>query len=210
MKNYLALFSLGLGLFLTGCQSDVTSENPQEVNEFQNSKKEVKHDANKLHMPPLVGTGEAIDGFKLHEPGFFQGALANCDSYHHYNGGEKLIVTEDASQSYHGEIDVKTIDIHNQLNICGTLSVRKDVKVNYSGVFNLGGEMITEGDVKITYGGHLVVEGNVIVGGDFVLAKGATLEFLGSNSTIEIQGKAKIHNEAIITGTFNDASNKLN
>ncbi len=208
MKTQFLSLGLIAAMAFTSCQSDINSESPEEVNEFQESLKEVKHDVNKIHEPPLTGL-EGEGGFRLHEPGYFQGALANCDTYLHYDGGAKLMVIEDEPQSYHGEIDVKNIELSDQLNICGTLNVRNDVQVNYAGVFNLGGEMITEGDVKVIYGGHLVIEGNVIIEGDLVLGKGATLEFLGDNSSIEVLGKAKIHHKANITGEFTDVSQKI-
>jgi len=208
MNTKFISFCFIAALAFTSCQSDTSSENPEEVLETQSSIKEKKHDTNKIHICcPLEG--EPDEGYRLHEPGFFQGALANCDTYLHYNGGEKLMIIEDAPKSYHGEIEVSNIELFDQLNICGTLNVREDVQVNYAGVFNLGGQMITQGDVKVIYGGHLVVEGNVLIEGDLILGKGATLEFLGADSTIEVLGKAKISKKAIIAGSFKDVSQKI-
>lgn len=201
------LFSLALigALAFTSCQSDINSEDPQEIIEAQESLKEKKHDVNKWHDQPIFIDG----GLKLHEPGFFQGALANCDTYAHYEGGKKLTVLQDAPQSYHGEVDVNSITVNDQLNICGTLSVYNDVIVNYRGIFNLGGEMVTEGDVKINHNGHLVVEGNVVIKGDLILNNGALVRFLGSDSSIEVLGNTRIGKEVTIEGEFNDVSNKI-
>lgn len=208
MNKKLLMLSLGLGLFLTGCQSDVTSEDPQEINEVQNSLKEEKHDVNKWHVPEGEA-GFTADGFKLHQAGYFQGALADCDTYAHYKGGEKLVVIEDTPQSYHGEVNVRNITINDQLNICGTVKVSGDVQVNYTGLFNLGGEMFNEGDVQVNYGGHMVIEGNVVINGDLVLNKGALVKFLGDENSIEVLGDVKIHKDVTIEGEFNDVSNKL-
>ena len=203
---------LGLGLLaamaFTSCQSDANSETPEEINQIQESLKEVKHDINKIHEPPLTGIEDG-DGFRLHEPGYFMGALADCDTYHHYEGGPELMVIRDKPQFYHGEVEVNNIKLTEQLNICGTVMVHNDVQVNYAGVFNVGGEMITEGDVHVIYGGHLVVQGKVIIEGDLVLSNGATLEFLGDDSSIEVLGNAKIHKKANIDGTFKDVSQKI-
>ena len=201
--------SLGViaAMAIASCQSDVSSESPQEVNEIQNSLKEKKHDVNKWHNgPDLI---QSFSGRILHEAGAFQGALANCDTYAHYEGGEDLLAVYDAPQYYHGEIDVENILISDQLNICGTLNVSKQVKINHGGTLNMGGEMVTDGDVKINFGGHLVIEGNLIIKGDLVLHKSAVLRFLGDNSTIEVLGKAKIYKDAVIEGEFDDVSQKI-
>lgn len=58
--------------------------------------------------------------------------------------------------------------------------------------------MIAEGDVNVIYGGHLVIEGNVVIEGDLVLGKGASLEFLGKESSIEVVGKAKINKKRLV------------
>ncbi|GAA4311111.1 hypothetical protein GCM10023115_33370 [Pontixanthobacter gangjinensis] len=208
MNKKLFMLSLGLGLFLIGCQSDVNTENPEEINEFQESNKEVKHDVNKWHVPE--GEGFTANGFKLHQAGYFQGALADCDTYAHYEGGDNLIVVEDDPQSYHGEVNVKNISVNDQLNICGTVRVNNNVKVNYRGIFNLGGELFNEGDLRINYGGHLVVEGNVVIKGDLELNKGALVKFIGDNSSIEVLGKTRIHKDVTIEGNFKDISNKIN
>jgi len=207
MNTKFACFCLIAALAFTSCQSDVSSESPQEVNDVQNSLKEKKHDVNKWHDGPYYF--ENSSGKSLHEPGAFQGALANCDTYAHYEGEKELLAVYDAPESYHGEIEVNNIVVSDQLNICGTLSVQDEVKVNHAGTFNLGGDMITEGDVKVNYGGHLVIEGKVVIKGDLVLHNNAILKFLGSDSTIEVLGKTKISKKAIIEGDFNDVSQKI-
>ncbi|MCH4822331.1 hypothetical protein ML462_04020 [Gramella lutea] len=208
MKTQFLSLSLIAALAFTSCQSDVNSESPEEINEVQKSLKEVKHDFNKIHEMPLTGV-EGNGGFRLHEPGYFQGALADCDTYQHYEGGSELMVIQNQPQSYHGEVEVNNIKLNEQLNICGTVMVHNDVKVNYAGVFNVGGEMITEGNVHVIYGGHLVVEGKLIIEGDLTLGNGATLEFLGDESSIEVLGNAKIHKKANIGGKFKDVSQKI-
>lgn len=128
MNTKFASFCLIAALAITSCQSDVSSENPEEINEIQNSQKEKKHDVNKWHDGPYYLDGES--GKNLHEPGAFEGALANCDTYGHYDGKGELLAVYDAPESYHGEIDVENIVISDQLNICGTLNIREGVKVN--------------------------------------------------------------------------------
>lgn len=198
------MLSLGLGLILIGCQSDVSSESPEEVNEIQEAMKEEVHDVNKIHEMPRSGFDS---GFKLHESGAFLGSLSDCDTYQHYNGGEKLTVFTNKPAAYHGEIEVTTININDDLNICGTLLVNGDININYGGVFNVGGEMRTLGDVTVIYGGHLNVQGTVVIEGDLVLRNGASLEFLGEENSLEVLGKVNIADGAIL-GDYVDINGK--
>ena len=204
---------LGLALIaaigFTACQSDVTSENPEEVLEIQNSEKEKAHDANKLHIPLIVGADSEIKGNRLHQAGTFAGALADCDTYAHYHGPDALTIIEGEPQSYHGEIELTEVALNDQLNICGTFRVDKNVDINYAGVLNLGGETWVGGDVTVIYGGHLTVQGKVTIEGNLVLKKGASLEFIGEENSIEVLGKVKIAKKAIISGEFEDVSNKI-
>ncbi|QYA24754.1 hypothetical protein G3I01_04280 [Gramella sp. MT6] len=206
--NYLGL-ALIAALGFTSCQSDVSSENPEEVLEIQNSEKEKPHDANKLHIPLIVGGDSEIDGYRLHDAGTFAGSLADCDTYVHYHGPEELTVFEDEPQSYHGEIELTSLALNDQLNICGTFKVEENIGINYAGVLNLGGDAWIGGDVTVIYGGHLTVQGKITIEGDLVLKKGATLEFLGEDDSIEVLGKVKIAKKAIINGDFTDVSNKI-
>ena len=209
MKTNLIGLALIAALGFTSCQSDVSSENPEEVLEIQNSEKEKVHDPNKLHIPLIVGSDSEMDGRRLHTPGTFAGALANCDTYVHYHGPNDLTVFEGEPQSYHGEIELTKVALNDQLNICGTLKVAEDIDVNYAGVLNLGGETTVGGDITVIYGGHFTVQGKVMIEGDLVLKKGASLEFLGDENSIEVLGKVKISKKAIISGEFEDVSNKI-
>jgi len=207
MKSKILSLGFTAAIIFASCQSNVSSDSPEKINEIQNSLEEKKHDVNKWHDGPYYIEGSS--GRRLHEPGAFQGALANCDTYAHYEGDKDGLTVHNSPQSYHGDIDIENITISNQLNICGTINVSEEVKINNEGTFNLGGEMITDGDVKVNYGGHLVIEGNVLIKGDFYLHHNAVLKFLGNDSSIEVLGKANISKKAIIEGDFKDVSEKI-
>lgn len=208
MKKNLLILSLALGLAFTGCQSDATSENPEEVVAIQNALKEKKHDPNKLHMP-LRNEPDGELSANLHMPQIFKGALSDCDEYHHYHGGENIMVLEEAPQKYHGELNVSNIEVNDEFKFCGSAEVNNNVKINFGGVYHSGGDLAIKGDLTVIYGGHLVVEGRVVVKGDLELGKGASLHFLGDDSSIEVKGKAKVHPHAIVQGEFEDVSNKI-
>lgn len=209
MKTKLLGLALVAAMGFISCQSDVSSENPEEVLELQESEKVKIHDANKLHIPLIVGGESEVGGYRLHEAGTFTGSLADCDTYVHYHGSDELTVFEGKPQSYHGEVELSSLALNDQLNICGTFKVQNDIAINYAGVLNLGGDAWVGGDVTVIYGGHLTVQGKVTIEGDLVLKKGATLEFLGPDDAIEVLGKVKIAKKAIVNGDFTDISNKI-
>ena len=53
------------------------------------------------------------------------------------------------------------------------------------------------------------VEGNVTIYGDLNLKDGATIEFIGENSIVNIFGKVKKGENVSVLGTFVDVQNKF-
>lgn len=53
------------------------------------------------------------------------------------------------------------------------------------------------------------VEGNLTIYGDLILNDGATLEFIGSESKVNVFGEVKKLGDATITGDFEDVQNKF-
>jgi len=207
MNKLSKIFLLCTASVILSCQSDTSNDQTSEIDEIQEAKEEKVHDINKWHNGPVWF--ETISGKSLHDEGAFQGALANCNTYGHYQGDGQLLAVYDTEQSYHGEIDVQNVDVNNQLNICGSLNVNEALIIN-DGIFNMGGDLVVKGDLVVNHDGHIVLEGNAVIEGDLILRKNAILKFLGDKNTIEVLGKTKISNKAIIEGTFNDVAQKLN
>ena len=64
--------------------------------------------------------------------------------------------------------------------------------------------------LNVNSNAKLKIEGSVVIYGNLVLNSGATLEFVGSGSSITIHGSVTKGNNVTITGTYTDTFNKLN
>ena len=64
-------------------------------------------------------------------------------------------------------------------------------------------------DLVITYGGHLNIEGDLIIKGDLILNNGATLEFIGDDNSIRVDGEVIVDEGSFVSGTFEDVSEKF-
>ncbi|MBT8178987.1 MAG: hypothetical protein HKP60_07705, partial [Eudoraea sp.] len=64
-------------------------------------------------------------------------------------------------------------------------------------------------ELKVAQGATFRVEGNLTLYGDLILEDGATLEFLGPDSRVNIFGEVQIGDNVNISGTFEDIRNKF-
>ena len=64
-------------------------------------------------------------------------------------------------------------------------------------------------NITVNSGATLRIEGNLIIYGDLVLNDGATIEFLGDNSSANIFGNVKRSGNTTVTGDFRDVRNKF-
>ena len=53
------------------------------------------------------------------------------------------------------------------------------------------------------------IEGNLTIYGDLDLKDGSTIEFIGSDSVVNIFGEVKIGDNVTIAGEFDDVQNKF-
>ncbi|UCE70200.1 MAG: hypothetical protein JSW57_04715, partial [Flavobacteriaceae bacterium] len=64
-------------------------------------------------------------------------------------------------------------------------------------------------NIKVGENALLQIEGDVTVYGDLILMEGATLEFLGSDSVMDVFGEVKYEGAAIVKGVFRDVRGKF-
>ena len=204
MKSFLQFIFIASAALTISCQSNTSNDQIEEVENSVNASKEKEHDVNKWHDGPVYF--ETASGRSLHDAGAFQGALANCNTYGHYEGDGETLAVYEKDQSYHGEIDVEVVEINKQLNVCGSLNVNDELVVNKGGTLNMGGDLLVQGDLVINHGGHMVIEGNVFIEGNLILKNDAIVRFLGEKNSIEVLGKAKISKKSNIEGQFKDIS----
>jgi len=131
-----------------------------------------------------------------------------------YEGSSKLNVQEGESVAYRGEKRFNNVNIMGSLMLCGSWTVVNHVDVKTGATFQLFGSMAVgrnwrRRNIKVGENGLLQIEGDVTIYGDVILMEGATLEFLGTDSEIDVFGEVKYEGEATVKGTFRDVRGKF-
>ena len=131
-----------------------------------------------------------------------------------YDGSSKLNVQEGETAAYRGEKRFNNVNIMGSLLLCGSWTVVNHVDVKTAATFQLYGSLSVgrnnqRRNVKVGENGLLQIEGDVTIYGDVILMEGATLEFLGTDSVIDVFGEVKYEGEATVNGTFRDVRGKF-
>ena len=137
-----------------------------------------------------------------------------CSDLPLYDGSSKLNVQEGEIAAFRGEKRFNNINIMGSLLLCGSWTVVNHVDVKTAATFQLYGTMAVgrnnqRRNIKVGENGLLQIEGDVTVYGDVILMDGATLEFLGPDSEIDVFGQVKYEGEATVKGTFRDVRGKF-
>ena len=149
---------------------------------------------------------------KLNRPSASLAGL--CADLPVYDGTSKLNVQEGETVAYQGEKRFNNINIMGSLLLCGSWTVVNHVDVKTAATFQMFGTMAVgrntqRRNIKVGENGLLQVEGDVTVYGDIMLMEGATLEFLGSDSAIDVFGEVRYEGAATVKGTFRDVRGKF-
>ncbi|UJH67428.1 hypothetical protein [Allomuricauda sp. SCSIO 65647] len=139
---------------------------------------------------------------------------ARCADSPSYNGSSRLNVGADQELAFSGSRRFREINISGSLLLCGTWTVREAVDIEENGLFEMRGTFIVarnnrRRNLTVDEGATFRVEGDLTVYGDLILEEGATLEFLGSGSRVNILGDVEIDENATVTGDFEDIQNKF-
>lgn len=199
MNKKLLFLSLGLGLFLTSCQTDSVSEELQTetagVNE--GSKKGL---TNKIHEPVFV--------VGIHEPVFLTEGFADCMSFPVYEGSKDLNVAKDDVLSFSGHTHLENLRVGGELNICGEVETEKNVVVRRNGEMTVVGAAMIGSveepkDLVINYGGHFNMKGWLLVTGDLILNTGATLDFVDEElNYLTVLGEIRTAEYSFLRGEY--------
>lgn len=224
MNKKLLMLSLGLGIFLVGCQSDSVSEDMQTPEDLA-SQEVKKSDLSKIHEPGFTTTIHEpglVDGpgAEIHEPGWMEGpgtniheppriaGLAWFSCGENYTGSDNLTINKNNPSAYSSAEDdwvaLKNLNVGGDLSFCGFLAVENTVNIHRAGVFDFAGEMFigTEevpADLVINSGAHLNFAGKIIVTGDLIINRGATVEIYGDldDEVFEVGGNIEVSEDAI-------------
>ncbi len=137
-----------------------------------------------------------------------------CAELPAYEGSSILNVGFGESQRYQGGKQLDAINDEGFLTLCGSWTVSDQVTIFSEGVLRLFGTMAIgsnqdPGSLTVASGALLQIEGSVTIYGDLILEDGARVEFLGTNSIIDIFGTVASGKEATVSGTFRDVRNKF-
>ncbi len=149
---------------------------------------------------------------KLNRPN--QSLVERCASLEEYKGSANLEVANGANEAYNGSKRFNTITVDGSLLLCGSWTVSNAVDINTNALFEMNGTFVVGRNSKrknVTVGANATfrVEGNLTIYGDLVLEDGATLEFLGNGSVVNVFGSVKKSGTVEVKGTFLDFQNKF-
>ncbi|WP_417885385.1 hypothetical protein [Zunongwangia sp.] len=138
--------------------------------------------------------------------------FTSCESYEVYNGKSNVNINPNEEEAYQGIATLKHLNVGGKFTFCGTLNIQKSTNINSEGEINIRGAMAVgtfgkNDDLSINSNAVLRVEGNLTVYGNLNLQSGATLEFVGEDSSLKVYGKIKQNSGSQITGNYIDISN---
>ena len=137
-----------------------------------------------------------------------------CAGTPRYSGTSRLAVPTNADLAYSGSKRFRNIDVGGNLLLCGTWTVRNEVTIEADGLFEMQGTLVVANnnrrrDVIVYESANLRVEGNLTIYGDLILREGASLEFLGDSSRVNVFGEVSLADSATVTGNFDDVQDKF-
>jgi hypothetical protein len=147
---------------------------------------------------------------KLNKPA--ESLLARCSESPNYKGSASLNVGALENLSFTGSKSFNKLEVNGSLLLCGSWTVKEDVKIKTNALFEMNGTFVVGNnkkrrDIIVEKNATFRVEGNLNIYGDLILEEGATLHFL-DGSVVNVLGKVDIkHPSAMITGNFVDVQN---
>jgi len=137
-----------------------------------------------------------------------------CQGTPRYSGTSRLVVPSNADLAYSGSKRFRNMDIAGNLLLCGTWTVRDEIEIQSDALFEMRGVLVVARNNRrrnVTVGANATfrVEGNLTIYGDLILEEGATLEFLGNDSRVNIFGDVNRADSATVTGEFEDVQDKF-
>ena len=165
----------------------------------------------------FVASGDGLKILKLSKPQENSDGSENfamCAEYSNYNGNPNLNVNSNEVKNYRGSANLNHLNVNGTLTFCGSLNAKQGVNVNSNGTFNMSGSMAVgrygkREDLNVNSNSVLRIHGSLTIYSNLNLNSGATLEFVGENSTIHVFGEVKKENNVTIKGNYYDSSNKL-
>ena len=155
---------------------------------------------------------EGLQIIKLNRPS--ASLEAECADTPKYSGSNNLNISQGQDLAYSGSKRFKNFDVSGNLLLCGSWTVREAVNINDNASFAMSGSFVVarnnkRRNVTVDENATLKIEGDLTIYGDLILNDGATLEFLGNDSKVNIFGEVIKNGSVTITGNFEDIREKF-
>jgi len=149
---------------------------------------------------------------KLNRPS--QSLVESCANSPRYSGTSDLSINSGTELAYSGAKRFNSLNVNGSLLLCGSWTVRNLVNINADALFEMNGTFIVgrnnrRRNITINSGATFRVEGNLTIYGDLILNDGATLEFLGDNSVVNIFGSVIRNGNTEVSGNFRDIRSRF-
>jgi len=149
---------------------------------------------------------------KLNRP--IESLVTRCEGLPFYSGKSNLSIAQGDTAEYQGLKFFSKITVDGSLLLCGSWTVNNNSTVNEDGLFEMRGTLSIgrnnkRKNITVKGGATLRIEGVLNIYGDLILEDGATLEFLGVDSVVNIFGSVKKDTNATVKGDFVDVQNKF-
>ena len=150
---------------------------------------------------------EGLQIIKLNRPN--QSLITRCSDLVAYSGSANLNVNGGDNFSFRGSKRFNDFNVSGSLLLCGSWTVKENANINQDALLEMNGTFVVgrnsrKRNVNVNSGATFRVEGNLTIYGDLVLNDGATIEFIGENSVVNIFGSVVRNGNTNVTGTFRD------
>jgi hypothetical protein len=145
-----------------------------------------------------------------------QSLSTTCATLPDYGSGtSKLVINEGQDIGFQGAKRFNSIQVSGSLLMCGSWTVINDVDIKKeNGLLEMNGTLVVgrnkkRKEIEIQEGGVLRIEGNLTIYGDLDLKDGSTIEFIGTDSVVNIFGEVKMGDNVTVAGEFEDVQDKF-
>lgn len=150
---------------------------------------------------------EGLQIIKLNRPN--QSLITRCSDLVAYSGSANLNVNGGDNFSFRGSKRFNDFNVSGSLLLCGSWTVKENANINQDALLEMNGTFVVgrnsrKRNVNVNSGATFRVEGNLTIYGDLVLNDGATIEFIGENSVVNIFGSVVRNGNTNVTGIFRD------
>ena len=149
---------------------------------------------------------------KLNRPD--ESLVSRCASLPAYQGSRNLLVQQGQVKEYRGAKRFNSITVSGSLLLCGSWTTSNSNYINSNALFEMNGTLVVgrnnkRKNITVDENATFRVEGNLTIYGDLILKDGATIEFIGNSSVVNIFGEVKKSGTVDVTGNFDDVRNKF-